>query len=354
MVKKNELNIINVLLCFAVIFIHAAGSVVFVPNGSVGYCTIFPLWNLASVAVPGFIFLSGVKVALSKAMTGEEKYGKYMLKKTKNIYFPYVFWVVIYYLYFVYSRGFFSFSWTELLEYIALGDVSAHFYFVVIIMQFYLLLPLWKKVLEKMNPVVFLFLTVFITILCNQYLRMIAGSLTEGRISFRWNDRLFTSYVFYYALGLVTGKYYENVLCIIRKNKSAILVFTACIAVAFCGLYMFSQIKSEPMLYECLESFKLAYCTGAIFALLLISDFLKRYKFFKGKFFKLMNYSTYHVYLVHLLIMQEVDRILWENGILDRRLVSFGIRIVTMTVLTFALCMLYNKFKQKITKKLNA
>ena len=207
--RKQELNILNVILCVLVIFIHASGAVISGPEDSIAYKTIFPLWNLATVAVPAFIFLSGLKSGLNAEEFTLNSYGTFVVKKFKKIYLPYLVWVVLYYLWFI-SQGYFAFSGLQLLKYILNGTLAAHFYFVIIIMQFYLLLPIILKATDKFSSITVLGVTFLITAICEQFLPTIIYNLSGGKLNFIYNDRLFLSYLFYYVFGIISAKNYDK------------------------------------------------------------------------------------------------------------------------------------------------
>ena len=139
----------NALCCLLVIMIHVMslgitdadptswqGAVVFVP------------WLLSRCAVPGFLFSGGMKMGLELARDTLSPYGPYILRRAKKVYFPYLFWTLFYYLCFLpigYVRG----SLAELGNYLWFGSLSAQFYYVLVVMQLYLLRPLWRQLVRR-------------------------------------------------------------------------------------------------------------------------------------------------------------------------------------------------------------
>ena len=144
----------NALCCLLVIMIHVMslgitdadptswqGAVVFVP------------WLLSRCAVPGFLFSGGMKMGLELARDTLSPYGPYILRRAKKVYFPYLFWTLFYYLCFLpigYVRG----SLAELGNYLWFGSLSAQFYYVLVVMQLYLLRPLWRQLVRHGRLVV--------------------------------------------------------------------------------------------------------------------------------------------------------------------------------------------------------
>lgn len=327
--RKQELNILNVILCVFVIFIHASGAVISGPQDSFAYKMIFPFWNLATVAVPGFIFLSGLKSGLNATEFTLKSYGVFVVNKIKKIYIPYLLWVVLYYLWFI-SQGYFSFSAFELFKYMLNGTLAAHFYFVIIIMQFYLLLPIILKVTDRYSSIIVLSVTFLITAICEQFLPTIIYEISDGKLNFVYNDRLFLSYLFYYVFGVISAKNYEK-FTEISKNK-LVLTCSIILGVLFCISYKspFYNIS------------KLVFCTFAIPCLIAFSRKISCFKMFSTKAFKSINCATYNIFLSHLLIMQIIDTYVISQ-ISERLLVSFCIRFPLLLVLSFGLCSLKHK-----------
>ncbi len=333
--KKQEINILNVLFCIMVIFIHASGAVIGGPKDTIAYRGIFPVWNIFSVAVPGFIFLSGLKSGLSNEQITTKNYPNFILKKLKNIYLPYCLWVIVYYVWFVW-RGYFPFSATELIKYILNGTLAAHFYFVVTIMQFYILLPLIKKLVKKSSPVVLLILSFVISYFSEKYLSTIIYDVTN--VNFIYTDRLFSTYLVYYVLGLICAESYDKILNF-EKNKW-IVTSSLVLGVLFC-------LSFGTHYYQAL---KLAFCISAIPCLLAFSHKISTINFFKTKHFKCINSATYNIYLSHLLIMQIIDAYM-ISGFSERLLVAFCIRFALLFALSFCVCTFYSYFKELLKEK---
>ena len=134
--RKSEISLLNTVFCLLVVFIHICSEpVTRLTSGTPAHFMAFSLWKLSSFVVQGFILLAGIKQFL---VPKSQSYPSYIKSRILKIVLPYVLAVVVYYLYFVW-RQYISFSPKELLKYIITGDMSAQFYFVIAILQFYLL-----------------------------------------------------------------------------------------------------------------------------------------------------------------------------------------------------------------------
>ena len=225
MQRKNELSFLNIVFCILVIFIHVSSApVTGLLKGSWQYGVFFVPWRLSAFVVQGFIFLSGLKMFLKEDTAGYKKYYKSRFTK---IVLPYICAVILFYAYFLW-RNYFGFSLKDLSGYIIKGDLVAHFYFVIAIVQFYLLKPVWTFMVNRISPKIAIIASVLIMFLCKYVFS-----------AFQYNDRLFTTYLAYWVMGCYAGKHYEKVLTHIKKYRKTyiycflkhfFLTFSLCMA----------------------------------------------------------------------------------------------------------------------------
>ncbi len=223
--RKPELSWLNVLFCLLVVFIHvAAHPVSTLDKTSWQSLLVLIPQRLAFVSVPGFFLLSGVKLFLR-----EDKPAPllpYYVKRGKTVLLPYLIAVAVYYLYFVW-RGYFSFSLGDLVRYWLLGNVSSHFYFVVALIQFILLVPLWRFVVRRYDPVLVLPFSLGLSWLCARHLGSFLALLIPG-LEFPYSDRVCFTYLIYYLAGCYIGTNYEAFLRLLDRNKTLIWFLFGC------------------------------------------------------------------------------------------------------------------------------
>lgn len=92
--RKSEITLFSLLMCVLVIFIHVTSwTLTAMDKTSVKYlCLLFP-WRLSAFVVQGFVFLSGVRLFLSKKPVA---YGKFLIGRVRRIVLPYLVWVAVY------------------------------------------------------------------------------------------------------------------------------------------------------------------------------------------------------------------------------------------------------------------
>ena len=176
----------NALLCLGVILIHLNNTPLSqLPPGHGGYVVAFAANKLLCFAVPAFLFLSGFKLF---ARYGSEKMSvwRFYIGRFRKILLPYFVAVVVYFVYF-YIKGWVLLD--DLPEYVFLGTLAAHFYYVVIAVQLYLLFPLLRLAADRW-PRITLAASLLCTVVFQQFL------------VFPYSDRFFGSYLFYFVLGM--------------------------------------------------------------------------------------------------------------------------------------------------------
>jgi len=366
--RKNEISYISILFALIVIFIHSCSE----PLGGSGYSLnsvpfylTLSLFRLSSFAVQGFIFLSGVKLFINM----KEPYdcvGTW-LRQYKRVVLPYVLWVCLYFCFFV-TINWEVFSLKALVKYILVGNLSAHFYFVVVIVQFYLLAPLFVKLVKKLRPAILLPVAFILMIYLWQYLpdtlnKVLATADSELvaypiRVYLKYIDRVFTSYLFYFILGLVVGRFYEPFIAGLRKS-GIVVVFTYCVfsAVDVFGYVLVRNLAPDGKLYPVFnrynEIFHVLYCISAIlFCYYVIDAITRRLPERMPLPVRLMDKATYLVYLVHPLVLQLF------KSLMDRKLTvgvtgRFAIALFGTVLVSFISVIVWQFIVKKYNERLN-
>jgi len=325
--RKPEIGILNALMCLAVVFIHISGEAVTgLVKPSAASLLVYIPWKLSAFAVPGFIFLSGMKLMLSG---NRHSYGRFLIGRLKYVVLPYVIWNVVYYAYFV-MHGYYTFSVSELVRCTLNGTLSAQFYFVVIIVQFYLLRPLWRLIADRYHPLPVLGCALVVTIICGQY------------IPFWFSDRLLFAYPVYWLAGCYAGKYYDSFTQTLKRFKAEViglfLFFGAALILftylTFCGIVYFGF----------LGILQTAYSLAAVCAAYLLCMYIP-----EMKWLKLLDESSYGIYLCHCLVLIITDGLLTHAGIVSLK-ADLALKAVIVYGISLGLCMLYTYIKNKFIK----
>lgn len=322
--RKQEITLLTVLMCLLVIFIHVSSApITGLQRDSLQYLLVFIPWRLSAFVVQGFVLLSGLKLFLKRQPT----LGKFYWDRVKSILIPYVLWVVIYYLYFVYLRHYFPFSFKDLGRYLVVGNLSSHFYFVVVILQFYLLMPLWRLVVDRVP----------------MWLAVPAALLIVLALpQFPYRDRIFMTYLVYWLMGCYLGDNYQQLSRWLRNH----LPLLTGILIVLAGADLFFSYRvfvlSQPVWF--LESLHVLYCIAVLFFLYALALHLVGTRTLPSILPKIAGVS-YAVYLSHCLVIQVVDERLWALGVESIGL-AYLIRVAAVYTITLGLCLCYGKRKE--------
>ena len=341
--RRQDIVFLNIVFCLLVILIHVSSEVITkMSRGETLYWVVLLLSKMSSFVVQGFLLLSGVKLSLK---AGNIHYGKFYLSRLTKVVLPYIIWVFLYYLYFC-SKNYFDFSWTELGQFILSGKISAHFYFVVVLIQFYLLAPVWVIFFKKANPCVVLLLSLMITVISGTSLDSILSTLFPDQV-FSYLDLLFPRYLVYWVAGCMIGLHYQEFTAYLKKRWISItLLFLVCGGLM--GWFTCYFAGDGP---DWLDQIHILYCISALLFFYMIAQLFAEGGSVLLKPVSWMNRYTYHIYLIHCLVIVIANDWMTKWGIKDLA-VRFGWRMLFAYFGTVLVCVLYDGVKWVLWKLL--
>lgn len=325
--KLYELDYMRFIACLAVMIVHiTATGVTGYIHGSFPHIVMLAINRSFKFTTPIFIFLSGVTSFYSYRKK-EFKYIPFIVKRLEKVLVAYVVWCVIYYV--AYMRlGFYSFDIGFFIENVLLGTMSYHLYFVIIIVQMYIVGPLFYKMLRNSNKKIsILVVSAIITVLCAEYIR------------FENSDRLFLKYMFFYMLGIFVTLEYDKYIAWIQKHKLVI----AAGYIAFSGAY--TVVSYYDLAINILVWF--VFSMFSVFFVYYVGMVMKKALTNIYSFIKLFGQSSYYIYLMHPLVLTLVIMYADNNGILSvtKRLMLYSATVVPITI---ASCLLFTALKNKV------
>ncbi len=299
------LDFMNAICCLLVILIHvlSLGISTADPTSWQAFFVYIP-WRLSSFVVPAFLFVGGVKLALSG---GHGSYRHYITARIKGVYLPYLLWTVVYYLSYI-PVGYASGSWDELFHYLITGTVTSPFYYIIITMQFYLLRPLWLWMLRRVHWFVAVLTAIPVTLFCAQG----NGLLSLFGIQFPYLDRIFLSYLVFWVAGLYVGKHYIAIRETLLAHKTAIFAMSPLVV----GGALLPYLSYRSGLYPYpLDYYKL-FVDGMAISILLVSCLLLEGCLPKlQKILLWIHRASFFVYLSHCLFLFHCTLRAQEAGI---------------------------------------
>ncbi len=343
--RKYELSFMNIFCCLVVIFIHInSEAVTGLDKGSVANSAAYVLWQASSFAVYGFIFLSGVKQFLNKKPVFSA--GEFYVKRIRTIILPYLLWVILYYA-FDCVMHIEEFDLHNLIYYIYSGDYVGHFYYIIIIAQFYLLMPLWVKLFRGVSAVLMIPFAIIATSVLGQYLPNIIDVFVPGYY-FRFTDRIFTTYFAYWTVGAYIGMNYDRAKWLVLENKRFIYIAFTVSAIFAIGLSYVNFLGDNGWTW--LETAMNAYRMIAVIAVFAFS-LGGASKICRHSLVRLLDSSSYIIYLSHCLMLKEVNFLFDKYGV-DSIGVRYFLRAAAVYIIPCAVCMAYTAVKRGIKNSL--
>lgn len=307
--KRRELDWFNAVSCLLVILIHVLSyGISTLDPTSWQYALFYIPHQLSAYVVFGFLFTGAVKMALS--FRRGEKYLPYILRRFLKIYVPYLIFNVVYYLAFIPIGYVAKFSLSELLLYMWNGTLSAPFYYVLIVMQFYLLMPLWRWMTRRVPWYAGIFLALFFTILMTKADVVLAD--LGG--SFGYFDRIFPTYLVFWVAGLYVGADYGKVREALTEHRGAVLCL---FSVTLVYLYIVYLSRAKQIWMYDLTITKIFSDFATIAVLLCLCVWLEDSRLTPVKrVLGGIHAASYSVYLSHALFLTLVTYFLQQRGVL--------------------------------------
>lgn len=332
--RAEELSYFNAIACLMVIFIHVAsyGIVNAAPDSLQAAMIYFP-WQFALCVVPAFLFSSAVKMGFQyKEQYPLREYAGYMVGRARNIFLPYTGWNLIYYVIFV-LMGYYTVSAFGFLKMLFLGTMSAPFYYIVIAMQFYLLKPLWLWVVKNLRWYAAIPAAALVTYF-SMYLNVFLGLWGT---SFPYTDRIFTTYLVFWIVGLYAGRNWEQVTeSVAGAGKS---VATAAIFVLLTKVIPYLHHSRGIWLVDTTYH-KVITDLLSIFILLWMCLKLRGAGESLKKVLSFISSASFFVYLSHCLFLSITEYLLPRMGVTKisvvlviRALVCYGIPFALYAVI---------------------
>lgn len=323
-----EISFFESILCFFVVMIHILSeSIDAYAPGTVPSIVLFSVSRLLTFAVPGFVISAGIKFAHKFEYT-QFRYLDFLKGRILKIFVPYVFCAVLYYLYFAFRHQYYEFSFAGLFGTIFEGSIAAPFYFIILIMQIYILSPVMFLFYKSFPSFLGITLALSITLVSMYFTKELA-----------YNNRIFLNYFLYWTVGCYIGIDFRNKIAKLNSKKMPLL-FLGIILTVFYVMFSYLQFLGVYISFAN-DIIKIAYCT--VVPLTYLSYMPKTVGYFAEEF----STATFYVFLIHCLAIFEIQHILTAWNI-----TSVPLRMTVEIIFTYTVSVLlsygYVCLKKKI------
>lgn len=285
-----EPDYVRAISMLGVIAIHVSSTFVYAQSNLMiaGMNPAFILNQVVRFAVPLFILLSGLSLGFQRS---DLSYPAFLKGRCLKILIPYLIWSCLYWL--AYHRGQGGAAFAKALLH---GGACSHLYFIIIMLQLYLLYPLLKKAVSRF-PLPSFLVSLAVSFIAHQAISLSgSGLFVRGPVLQRmWF--LFPTWLVYFVAGMLLHQIdFDRICTWCGKHLWFLLVF----AVICAGFY-----ARESRLTGNLDSIKFSlflYTPVILLALLAIGNRLRNH-IYLNKVIPFMARHSQTVFFSHIFIL---------------------------------------------------
>lgn len=328
-------------------------------NPSVNIHLFALLEILTRFSVPIFFFVSAFGLFLSQDLTGKFNFFDFMTRRARTVLLPYAVWSLFYMLHYTFISSDFS-IWkpTLLYEYILFGLASCQLYFLVILLWFYALMPLWRIMVRYIiqHPIRNLGLLLLFQIIFNYYSTHLPTMpatnyyLTKA-LSYRLNYWVL-HYLFIFLLGAVCAVKYKDFDALLNRYQKQVHTFFYMATGGMLSYYYYLIKIAHYSPEEAVNTAQQLSTMGIIYTFAATLFFFMVFNqnnmpMIIEKILGIFGKHSYLVYLFHPLAMYYLSTYLEQHNIIMSALIVIGFYICTVT-----LSLIFAIFITKISKLL--
>ena len=303
-----------------VVGIHVGSQYLMNPLANVHLVALFEV--VTRFAVPIFFFISAFGLFYNLNIASPFDYRSFLQRRLKAVLVPYLFWSVLYILHDTIYYGYGIPPFGYLLKLLIFGLAKYHLYFLVILLWFYLLMPLWIAIVKRITPpyllllfavqVLFDYFSSYSTALVTLIYSLPEDSLVRWLLEYRLNYLVF-HYVFVFILGGWLAVHIEGFLTFLRRHlRAVVLTFGVSLAALLCHYYFLVVVRHLPAeaavnTAHQLSPLGIVYTVAASVSFFALFTFVLKDSSLLG----LLGRHSYFVYLFHPLL------ILYLRSLLD-------------------------------------
>lgn len=294
-----------------VVAIHIGAQYLSNPAPNMGLVALFEV--VSRFSVPIFFFLSAFGLFYKIDLAAPFDYGKFLRRRFKAVLLPYLIWSALYIIHdgFFYETGLPSLS--SLLVILFFGLAKYQLYFLVLLIWFYLLMPLWIKIIRHLTPTIFAIIF-FLQIAFNYFssysedLFLYSISLPEDsilRLFLIWRlNYLVLHYVFIFLLGGILAVHSQKFFDRMASHK---LIITAIFFMTLIIYVEWFLLMPEMKNYTPLDAVNTAHQLSPLGFLYTIAATIFLFMIFQcvhlgkilQKIFGVLGKNSYFIYLFH-------------------------------------------------------
>ena len=325
-----------------VVGIHVGSQYLANPSPNTALVALFEI--VTRFAVPIFFFVSAFGLFYHLDIKAPLDYAAFFRRRAQTVLVPYLVWSIFYILHYtVLFRDTMLLHFRVVAKYLFFGFGSYQLYFMVILLWFYLLMPLWVWMVRRMTPerlgvllaaqVAFDYWSSYVVnpyAIANPYLQ----ALVVNRLNY-W----VMHYVFVFVLGGWLAVHYDKFLMFIKRRRALISTFFFVSLASMLGYYYYLILVRG---YDAIGAINTAHqlcplgviytMAASIFLFAIFTPDVPSAIFRKALSF--LGHHSYFVYLAHPLAITYLGLAFEKTGWVMTALIAlaFYVAVVLLTL----------------------
>lgn len=305
---------------------------------------------LTRFSVPIFFFVSAFGLFINEDLRSKFSYMNFIIRRSRTVLLPYLVWSLFYMLQYTFLYRDLSIWRPPLVyEFFLFGLASCQLYFLVILLWFYALMPLWRFIVRRIidhpcrNLGIFLVLQIIFDYYSSYLLKAdFSNPYLNKLVSYRLNYWVF-HYIFIFLTGAVCAVKYASFAEGIKRHHGLIKKFFYLTTAGMLSFYYYLIYASH---YSPEQAVNTAHQLSPIGVLYTLGSTLFLFMFFSKSnlpafvtnLFSPLGKHSYLVYLVHPFVMYHLEAYLLRHNIVMSAIVVIVFYFLTIGIsLAFAL-----------------
>lgn len=299
-------------------------------------------------SVPIFFFVSAFGLFYRLDLDAPFHYGSFIKRRFRTVLIPYVVWSLLYLVQYTINFGDQS-VWHPygLLTTLFFGLGSYQLYFMVILLWFYALMPVWIALVKRLtHPIPMLCALFVLQLIFNHWSTVtlwsypLDGSFFSQCIQFRLNWWVM-HYLFIFLLGATISVHYERVYLWLKSHTALIYTLGIASLILIVGRFYSYLWQSPPYspesamnMVQQLSPVGLIYTVGATFFLLHLFTFAPLPTRLT-KILALLGHHSYFIYLFHPFVLSFFGDTAVACGIVltTKKIIALYLTVATISLL---------------------
>jgi len=334
------LEYIRGISMLGVIGIHTGAYSLTNPQVNVHLFALLEIFTRFSV--PIFFFVSAFGLFLQQDLSAKFDYSAFMLRRLRTVLIPYLVWSILYMTHYTIISGDTLFWLPPLLfEYLFFGLASYQLYFLVILLWFYTLMPLWRWIVQQSlaHPVRNLGILLLLQIAFNYYSSyLLEFHFANYYLNIAIQHRLsywVLHYTFIFVLGAICAVKYTAFQAALERYRSQLSIF---FVMTLGGMLLFYYDLLYVAGYTPEQAVNIDHQLSPIGVLYTLSATLFWFMLFNRQnipqgiaaVLGRLGEHSYMVYLIHPLVMYYLVNFLMQLGVIMS--VSITVTFYLLTV----------------------